>query len=536
MTKDCWWRLVCKVVFATAVVFPVSAPVIGQETKSPLDSGIRADEKAIAKEEEAPVQKYFVREKFAGWQEADASQENGLGETLRSNWVMLTPAGLLNGRLVPSQSADISNVLISLLHRGQIVNQTRTDAEGNFSFNNLVEGSYSLVGFGPNAFFAFGLNILDHRASTAETMPSELLIRAVQNKNTINLDWIRHFSTSVQFRIFGTFVSREGTEDPKWLYGMEGLPIHGPTAVPATTIQSFPAKLGPNGELVGRIHQIDEKENGRPVDVRATRVMLLQENSLAHVVSADNFGVFRFFGVAPGDYSLVAAGSDGVGCIGVELIQGDAESRVLDFTLVSPDTIGWLNSVAIETAYQRIINRKVTGIDGPQNCNQFQGDISSLYRNRNNGFRKFWDTINCYFDMTFYGETFTNPQNQNPNGINGGGMGCNQCGGAGCPSCQGATIAPDASIWIDNTQGFAVPAPLECGGCGRVGCPSCGHHHGPQHGYPVHPAQQRDIGPEQLNAPTPTPARLPEPNRQEIDPVLFPAPLGKNTSNGPARR
>jgi hypothetical protein len=282
MTKDCWWKLVYKVVFVTAVVFPVSATVLGQN-QNPLDSGstgIRPDEQENQQTPELPIQKQLVREKFAGWQEADASNETGLGETLRSNWVMLTPAGLLNGRLLPSQSADISNVLISLLHRGQIINQTRTDAEGNFSFNNLVEGSYSLVGFGPNAFFAFGLNILDHRASTAAAMPSELLIRAVQNKNTINLDWIRHFSTSVQFRIFGRFVSREGTEDPKWLYGMEGLPTHGPTAVPATSIQSFPAKLGPNGELVGRVHQLDEL-NGRPVDVRAMRVMLLQENSVA---------------------------------------------------------------------------------------------------------------------------------------------------------------------------------------------------------------------------------------------------------------
>ena len=515
------------------VTFPIAATSFGQ-IQNPLDSESTAnprDEQANQKTADVPVQRQVVREKFAGWQEANADNENGIGETLRSNWVMLTSTGLLNGQLVPSQSAEISSVLITLLHRGQVINQTRTDAEGKFSFNNLVEGTYSVVGFGPNAFFAFGLNILDYRASTAEAMPSELLIRAVQNKNTINLDWIRHFSTSVQFRIFGRFISREGTEDPKWLYGMEGLPTHGPTAVPATTIQSFPAKLGPNGELVGRIHQIDEL-NGRPVDVRAMRVMLLQDNSVAHAVSADNFGVFRFFGVAPGDYSLVAAGSDGVGCIGVEAIPGDVEARVLDFSLVSPDTIGWLNNVAIETAYQRIANRKVTGTDCPQNCNQFQGDISSLYCNRNNAFRRFWDTINCYFDMAFYGESFTNPQNRNQNGFNNGGLGCNQCGGAGCPSCNSATIAPDAPVHIDNTQGFEVLPPIECGGCGRVGCPSCGHFHG----HSGHPTQQRNTAPGNPNSPIPTPALLPEPNQNEIDPVLVPAPLSKNTFNSPSRR
>ncbi len=537
MAKVCWWKLVrnaffATTVFVTAVLCPGSALIWGQ-IQRPAElaaTGAPTDQTADQQAADLPVQRQIVREKFAGWQEADAAKENGLGETLRANWVMLTPAGLLNGRLIPSQSADISNVLISLLHRGQVINQTRTDAGGNFSFNNLVEGSYSLVGFGPNAFFAFGLDILDYRASTAQAMPSELLIKAVQNKNTINLDWIRHFSTSVQFRIFGRFVSREGTEDPQWLYGMEGLPVHGPTAIPSTTIQSFPAKLGPNGELAGRVHQLDEL-NGRPVDVRAMRVMLLQDNSVANAVSADNFGVFRFTGVVPGDYSLVAAGTDGVGCIGIEVVEGDSEARVLDFTLVSPDTIGWLNNVAIETAYQRIANRKVANSDCPQNCNQFQGDISSLYCNRNNGFRKFWDTINCYFDMAFYGETSTNPQNRSSNGGNGGGMGCNQCGGAGCPNCLGATIAPDAPIGIDNTQGFAVPAPIECGGCGKVGCPSCGHHE-----HDGHPIPQRELAPKQPNAPVPTPAVLPEPHRKEIDPVLIPAPLSKNTSNGPSRR
>jgi hypothetical protein len=453
MTNSWHFRLfqVC-MILGLLLVSTETKSVFGFQNTLPPPSG-------LAEDDDGPAQRVVVREKFAGWKQAHRDG-SGLDDTLRANWVMLSAAGLLEAQIVATQDAEINNVLITLLNRGQVINQTRTNAEGKFSFNNLIEGTYAIVGFGPNTFFAYSLNILDYRESTADAHPSSLLIPVVQNQTTINLDWIRHYASSSQFRIYGRFVSREGTDDPAWLFGRDGLSTHGPASIPSSSVQFHPAILGPTGELAGRIHQIDEL-NGRPVDVRSIRVMLLDKDEVVSAVTADNFGVFRFDRVSPGQYSLVAAGADGLACIGIEAVNGGQDAQVLDVALVSPDTVGWLNHVAIETAYQRIVNRKRPSEAG-ENCNQFCGDLRHLYCTRNTAFRQFWDSFNQFGDQLFYGESFNYYNGQSGMGGGNGGYGygyggfgnggvCNQCGGAGCNTCHPHSVDP---------YGLGVPSPV----------------------------------------------------------------------------
>ncbi|MEZ6093975.1 MAG: hypothetical protein R3C03_07015 [Pirellulaceae bacterium] len=351
-----------------------------------------------------PDQKVLVREKYAGWKNANLSdRQANLSDSLRSNWVMISNTGRLDGHLLPAEGVDVSKVPIYLLNHGAIVSQTKTDEHGNFVFENIQEDTYSLIAFGDNAFCAFGFNALDYRESTATHMPSAIHVMAVPNKTTINLDWIRHFAPSVHYRVFGRFESKEGTEDPAELYGIDGLATHGPEATESTSIGFHKTKLGDGNSLVGRLHQIDEL-NGRPVDVRGMRVILLQNDDVYSAVSVDNFGVFEINDVAPGQYALAAVGNDGMACIGIEAVgAGVGAGDVVDLALVSPDTVGWLNHTAHEVAYQRVIGRPVA----PKADNQQQcfGDISSLYCTRNSRLRQFWNTINCYFDLAVYGET-----------------------------------------------------------------------------------------------------------------------------------
>ncbi len=474
-------------------------------------------------DEDGPAQRIIVRERFAGWRQAQRDG-SGIDEALRANWVMLSSSGILNGEIIATQEAEVGNVLITLLNRGQVINQTRTDAKGKFSFNNLIEGTYAIAGFGPNTFFAFSLNILDYRDSTHTAHPSTLRIPAVQNKTTINLDWIRHFAASNQFRVYGRFVSLEGSTDPAWLYGRDGLSNHGPSAIPSSSVNFHPALLGPAGELAGRIHQIDEL-NGRPVDVRSTRVMLLGDDNVVAAVTADNFGIFRFENVSPGQYSLVAVGTDGMACIGIDVVKETQGAQVLDVSLVSPETVGWLNHVAAEAAYQRIVNRKRPPSEC-QECNQFCGDLRSLYCTRNTFFRQFWDTFNQFSDQLFYGESFNYYDGRSGFGdsysgygygygnwgyngygqINPGPAGsCNACGGAGCPTCQPMGVS------VHDPYGFGIPSPVQpC-------CPT---------GSLYTPA------PVNGNVPNPAPVPTPE----TLDGELAPIPMSFNSQNRPARR
>jgi hypothetical protein len=107
--------------------------------------------------------------------------------------------------------------------------------------------------------------------------------------------------------------------------------------------------------------------NGRPVDLRSTKVMLLKGDDVIGSTTTDNFGIFQFSGVRPGGYGLVAVGVDGVGSIGIQAAGGaspvmDAEGNAgggeavpFDFTMVSAETVGWMNHYADEVAYRQAI-------------------------------------------------------------------------------------------------------------------------------------------------------------------------------------
>lgn len=315
-------------------------------------------------------QKILVREKFAGWNEAGTGTNgDAIGDELRANWVMLGNNGLLQGQVLGGATVNAAKVPVYLLSRGRVLTQTRTDAEGNFSFNNVQQGTYSLVGFGEDAFFAFGFDAIDYAESIQFRMPDKLLVRAVQNKTTINLDWIRYFAPKLQFRVYGRFVSQQGSKDPANLYGLEGISVIPPQSAPATSIQAHPVSLTEDGTLVGRVHQIDEL-NGRPVDVRGIRAILIQDDKVFGAASTDNYGVFSIPGVSPGFYSIVAVGNDGMGCIGVEVVANASteNARPIDFSLVAPETAGWLNHIATEVAYQRVVGRPRENTTQCQQC------------------------------------------------------------------------------------------------------------------------------------------------------------------------
>ena len=387
----------------------------GTQNPSPFGTAQSADEFV-------PEQAFVVNERFAGWREAGDDNQQ-LSETLRSNWVMAGPYGALSGRIAGIEGADMGNLVVTLLNNGRIVTTTTPSEDATFTFPNVRTGAYALVGWGDNAFFAFGFNVIRHSEDAPAGIPRELQVTAVPNKTTINYDWIRYFSTAVKFRVYGRYTQGEGSEDLPRLYGFDGLSNHYPDAVPATSITHQPVSYSSNGLLMGRVHQITTL-SGRPVDLRNTRVMLLQNDDVFAATTADNYGVFGFTEIPEGEYSCVAVGQDGMGCIGITVASApdaspgedgaaaDGEAgHPIDFTMVPSETIGWLNHKAIETAYNRSITRPrpVTGQAcnqcGGQGCNACGGcghgnGFNGMNRKRRNIFRKF----NDWFEELIYND------------------------------------------------------------------------------------------------------------------------------------
>ncbi len=430
-------------------------------------------------QEEKPGQVVVLNAKFAGWEQAGPGVGGRrLSNELRANWIMVDTNGHFTGQVVPTQGAELEGMIIYLMQQGRPIKEAKVKPTGSFDFSNVAEGSYSLIGWGPKAFFAFGLTILDFNEAYTTNVRNSVRVLAFQNQTTINTDWIRYYSPKAQFRVYGRYVEGEGEDNPQSLYGIEGLKNHLPAAQPATSIDARPVIRTASGGVLGRVHQMNAS-SGRPVDVRTTRVLLLQEDDVYAATDLDNYGVFYFPHVPVGQYGLLAAGIDGVGLIGIEIVDSDGQNLMnelgelnqanpqrsepypFDFTMVSTETVGWLNHNAAELAYRRNLlaprrpspdeqNRTCPGCEGSgcqhcqgtglctsrcqsfedwanQCCNQHEktrlgsGYILSEFSKDLRGMVNRGDRL---FESAFYGNNAdTTPMHGNGNGYNGQGYG-----------------------------------------------------------------------------------------------------------------
>ena len=309
-------------------------------------------------------QNIMINSRYAGWRGATVgASRDRVGDDLRGSWLMVDNNGRFEGKVIPGAGADVSRMNVFLMNQGRLVKQTSLDANGRFEFNNVRQGAYALIGWGDRGFFAFGVNILRTNPKAVGDIPNKITVTAFQNRTTINTDWISHYSPQVTYRVYGRYPVGEGPDDPPRLYGFRGLVSQIPDSIPATSISSHRVETTADGRLVGRVHQMNSI-SGRPVDVRTTKVLLLEADDVVASTTTDNFGVFEFQEVPNGSYGVVAAGVDGVGLIGITVGESDSEMNdqgellgsdeyPIDFAMVSSETMGWLNHYANEVAYRR---------------------------------------------------------------------------------------------------------------------------------------------------------------------------------------
>ena len=320
---------------------------------------------------EDPDQPFELNVEFAGWEGAGAGGESGqLSDDIRSNWIMVDSNGRFEGRVVPMDNAVLGDMSVFLLNRGRLVKQEFVDENGIYTFKGVRQGAYALIGWSDGAFFSFGLNILAYTEDSNPQIPNRVTTLAFQNRTTINTDWIKYYAPQVGYRVFGSYPEGEGPNDSESLYGFIGLVENQPDAVPATSVSGHNVSKTPDGRVVGRIHQLTS-ETGRPVDVRSTKVLLLQQDGVFASTTTDNFGVFEFADIPSGRYAVMAAGPDGAGLVGMNVVDNSEplmdengeladedefdDSQLFDFTLISSETMGWLNHYATEVAYRRVL-------------------------------------------------------------------------------------------------------------------------------------------------------------------------------------
>ena len=415
-------KIVFSSILTTLICLPlVSSQVAAQDLNAPgglEGSGLSLGVSASADlTEEA---RNMVSPRFAGWQEVThVASGDRVSETLRGNWIMVDSNGRFDGSVTAAAGADVSRMEIFLLNRGRLVKQTTLNAGGRFEFNNVSQGAYSIIGWGENGFFAFGLNILQNNPNNKGEIGNRISATAFQNRTTINTDWIKYYSPQVKFRVFGSYPTGQGVDAPAALFGFEGIARNLPASVTATSISSRSVSRLADGRLVGRVHQMNSLD-GRPVDVRSTKVMLFQGDIVVASTTTDNYGTFAFNDVPDGSYGLAAVGADGVGLIGIDVSSeqspaNNVSPKVIDFTMTSAETTGWLNNLAGGFAYRRALLAPrpevvkqdpivCPGCGGqPGGCSQCDASFAESCKSRGITFEQ-WSQWGCETEAQKYGD------------------------------------------------------------------------------------------------------------------------------------
>jgi hypothetical protein len=415
-------KIVFSSILTTLICLPlVSSQVAAQDLNAPgglEGSGLSLGVSASADlTEEA---RNMVSPRFAGWQEVThVASGDRVSETLRGNWIMVDSNGRFDGSVTAAAGADVSRMEIFLLNRGRLVKQTTLNAGGRFEFNNVSQGAYSIIGWGENGFFAFGLNILQNNPNNKGEIGNRISATAFQNRTTINTDWIKYYSPQVKFRVFGSYLTGQGVDAPAALFGFEGIAKNLPASVTATSISSRSVSRLADGRLVGRVHQMNSLD-GRPVDVRSTKVMLFQGDIVVASTTTDNYGTFAFNDVPDGSYGLAAVGADGVGLIGIDVSSeqspaNNVSPKVIDFTMTSAETTGWLNNFAGGFAYRRALLAPrpevakqdpivCPGCDRqPGGCSQCDASFAESCKSRSITFEQ-WSQWGCETEAQKYGD------------------------------------------------------------------------------------------------------------------------------------
>ncbi len=418
-------KIVFRSILTTLICLPlVSSQVAAQDLNAPSGlggSGLGLEESA--NEDFTEETRNMVNPRFAGWQEVThVASGDRVSETLRGNWIMVDSNGRFDGSVTAAAGADVSRMQIFLLNRGRLVKQTALNAGGRFEFNNVSQGAYSIIGWGENGFFAFGLNILQNNPNNKGEIGNRISATAFQNRTTINTDWIKYYSPQVKFRVFGAYSSGQEAGAPAALLGFKGLAKNLPTSVASTSLSSRSVSRLADGRLVGRVHQMNSL-NGRPVDVRSTKVMLFQGDIVVASTTTDNYGTFAFNDVPDGSYGLAAVGADGVGLIGIDVSSEQSPTnnispKVIDFTMTSAETTGWLNNFAGGFAYRRALLAPrpevakqakqdpalCPGCGGqPGGCSQCDASFAESCKSRSITFEQ-WSQWGCETEAQKYGD------------------------------------------------------------------------------------------------------------------------------------
>jgi len=211
-------------------------------------------------------------------------------------WVQVDAQGRFGGSVVSlfrgGTSEKIPNAQVALLRSGRVVTSTTSDVDGNFDFNGILPGSYTIEGLSTAGTFSYALHVLPGQAAQGSYMK---IYAVVPGGTSVTKYFARYMvpTSAPDSVVYGVGEQRYTQYNGQVRADQNGV-FHGTLLLPGVPFASR--------------------------DMSATEVVILQNGREITKVMANADGTFSVGGLESGVYGLVVAGPVGRAAVGFELI------------------------------------------------------------------------------------------------------------------------------------------------------------------------------------------------------------------------
>lgn len=230
---------------------------------------------------------------------ADVARSAQGNELNQNQWIRTTAEGSIRGSVVSVAKGlhtPQHKVAIKLVRDGATVAEGTTDIDGDFMIDNIEPGVYGLVAQAPNQLALLSLTVL--AAESGSHLPERIQVRTIEPASPRIAELIR--SNTVPQASESLVVDTD------------------PIAAERAFMNTCEIAIDAQGGISGRLSLPNSK-----VDLSKTLVYLTSEGREVLRTRALANGQYRFEGVVPGNYGLVASGPEGIAAIGFCAIAED---------------------------------------------------------------------------------------------------------------------------------------------------------------------------------------------------------------------
>jgi len=217
-----------------------------------------------------------------------------LNDLFSRQWVRSDASGRVSGSLVQltdTESLPVEGLPVALIRDGKIAYVATSDVEGNFFYNDVEPGLYSLVSRTNQSIAAFAVQILDAKA--AEHLPNTIDVRIIRSAGEKIKEIVR--SQTVPTSLTRMDSSAAAPVDP--------------IASNRRFASSSAVRLDAEGNLQGQLAR--SGLSGVDSNLTGMSVYVLKDGIEVARSEVDVNGHFGISGLKEGVYGFIAAGSNG---------------------------------------------------------------------------------------------------------------------------------------------------------------------------------------------------------------------------------